>query len=119
MIRAGPERQEVVQAERELVPRMRINSLEQPEHSPQVHGQDMQILGDGAPQDRRPHRPESEDHDLDRRRVLRRQPERRGVLVVDLVDVLVQGTPVQRAVRPVVPGVLEDEEDGDLVRHGP
>ena len=39
--------------------------------------------------------------------------------MVDLVDVLVQRTPVHGAVHPVVPGVLKDEEDCDLVGHGP
>lgn len=36
---------------------------------------------------------------------------------MDFMDVLVQRAPVQRAMHPVVPGILEDEEDGDLVSH--
>ena len=36
--------------------------------------------------------------------------------MVDLVDGAVEGTPVHGAVRPVVPGVFDDEEDGDV--HG-
>ncbi len=38
--------------------------------------------------------------------------------MVDLVDVLVKRTPMKGAVGPVVPGVFEHEEDGDLVGHG-
>lgn len=38
--------------------------------------------------------------------------------MVDLVDALVQGTPVEGSMAPIVPGVFEDEEDGDLVCHG-
>jgi hypothetical protein len=38
-------------------------------------------------------------------------------LVVDLVYGLVEGAPVEGAVSPVVPCVLEDEEDCDLVGH--
>jgi hypothetical protein len=37
--------------------------------------------------------------------------------VVQLVDVLVERTPVQSAVRPVVEHVLKHEEEGDLRRH--
>ncbi len=37
--------------------------------------------------------------------------------MVDLVDVLVQRAPVQRSMRPVVPCVLDNKEDGELVGH--
>jgi hypothetical protein len=37
---------------------------------------------------------------------------------VDLVDVLVQRTPVHGAVHPVVPCVFKNKEDCDLVGHG-
>ena len=37
--------------------------------------------------------------------------------MVEFVDLLVQGWGVQGAVEPVMPGVFEDEEDGDLVGH--
>lgn len=39
--------------------------------------------------------------------------------MVHLVDGLVQGRPVGAAVHPVVPSVLEDEEDCNLVGHLP
>ena len=39
--------------------------------------------------------------------------------MVQFVDLLVQIWRVQCAVEPVVPGILEDEEDGDLVQHFP
>ena len=38
--------------------------------------------------------------------------------MVNLVNVLVQRAPVHGTVGPVVPGVLENEEDRDLVGHG-
>lgn len=38
--------------------------------------------------------------------------------MVDLVDALVQGTPVECSMTPIVPGVFEDEEDCDLVCYG-
>jgi hypothetical protein len=51
-------------------------------------------------------------------RILRRKPKRRTILVMDLVDVLVQGAPVQQPVGPVMERVLHDEEDRDLPGHG-
>ena len=38
--------------------------------------------------------------------------------MMDFVDVLVEWTPMQRSVSPVVPCILEDEEDSDLVKNG-
>lgn len=37
--------------------------------------------------------------------------------MVDLVDVFIEGTPVKGAVGPVVPGIFENKEYGDLVGH--
>lgn len=37
---------------------------------------------------------------------------------MDLVDHLVQFRSVQRPVRPIVPRIFHDEEDGDLIGHG-
>lgn len=118
MISACPERQEMVQRPRELVSRVRIDSLEEPQHDPYVHGQDVQILGDGAPDDRAANCAEAEEKHLDRASVFGGQAKRRRVLVVDLVDHLVEARGVQGAVQPVVPCVFHDEEDGDLVGHG-
>ena len=47
-------------------------------------------------------------------RVLSRKPERRRILVVDLVDVLVERTPVQRLVHEEVEEILEHKEERDL-----
>ena len=38
-------------------------------------------------------------------------------MVVDFVDVLVERTPVEGAMGPIVPGVFQDEEDCYLVGH--
>jgi len=37
--------------------------------------------------------------------------------MVNLVHILVQRPPVESAVEPVVPSILHDEEDDDLVSH--
>nr|POF13196.1 hypothetical protein CFP56_10344 [Quercus suber] len=89
VIGAGPEGQEMVQTPRELVARMRVNGLEETQDDPDVHSQDVEVLGEGGPYDGATNGAGTEDHDFDRGCVFRREPERRGVLVVDLVDVLV------------------------------
>jgi hypothetical protein len=119
VLRASPERQEMVQRPREFVAGMRINGLEKSEQDPDVHGQDVQVLGDSAPDDRCADCAQSKHHDFDWRGVFCGKTKWSRVLVVDFVDVLVQWTPVHCAMRPVVPCVLEDEEDRDLVCYGP
>lgn len=115
---AGPEGQHVVQTPGELVAAVRVDGLEQAEDDPCVHGQDVQVLGDGAVQNGRADSSQSEDEDFDGRGVFSGHAEGRRVVVVDLVDVLVEvREDVHGAVRPVVPRVFEDEKDCNLVGH--
>lgn len=60
---------------------------------------------------------EAEHHNLDRRSVFGGEAEGRRILMVDLVDILVKRTPMHRAMHPVVPGILQHEEDRYLVGH--
>lgn len=116
---ASPEGQEMVETPWELVTAVRINGLEDTEDDPNIHCQDVEILGDSAPQDWDTDATETEDHDLNGRGVLGSQTERSRVLVVDFVDVLVEeGASMHQAMRPVVPCILEHEEDGYLVGYG-
>jgi hypothetical protein len=118
VLSASPEGKEVVQAPGELVAAVRINGLEHAEDNPCVHGENVEILGDGTPEDRASDGSETQDHDFDRGGVLSGEAKGSRVLVVDLVDVLVEeGACVHEAVSPVVPGIFHDEEDGNLVRH--
>jgi hypothetical protein len=118
VLSSGPERQEVVQAPGELVAAVGIDGLGQTEHNPDVHGKDVKVLGDGAPNDGDTDRTETQDHDLNRRSVFSGETEGSRVLVMDLVDVLVQERAcVHSTVHPIVPCIFEDEEDGDLVCH--
>ena len=119
MFRARPERQKMVQAPRQLVTRMGIDRLEQPQRDPNVHGQDMKVLGDSAINDGGEHGTEAQAHHFDRAGVFSGEAEGSGVLVVDFVDVFVEPGCVEAAVRPVVPCVLHDEENGYLVGHLP
>lgn len=119
VVSTGPKRQEMVQGPGKLVAGMRIDGLEQPRHDPEIHGQDVQIACEGAPEDGAADGAEAEHQDFDRGGVFCGESKGRGVLVVDFVDVFVEEGPgVHGAVRPVVPCVFHDEEDGDLQRYG-
>lgn len=113
-----PEWQEVVQAPREFVTRVRVNGLGKTEHDPHVHGQDVQVLGNGAPEDWRDNGAQAKDHYLEWRSIFSGETKGSRILVVDFVDVLVKRTPVQCAVRPVVPSIFKNKENGNLVGHG-
>lgn len=78
----------------------------------------MQIPRNSTIQNRAPHRPEPQNKHLRRMRVLRSKSERRTILMMNLVNILVQRSPVQKAVSPVVECIFHDEEDGDLPGHG-
>lgn len=73
---ASPKWQEVVQTPGKLVAAVRIDGLEQAERNPSVHGQDVEILGNGAPQDGDTDCSEAQNHDLDRGSVFSSQAER-------------------------------------------
>ena len=77
---------------------MRIDGLEEAERDPDVDGEDVQVVRKVAVQDRPEDRTRAQDEDLRRVRVLGAQPERRGVLVVHLVDVLVEDAFVEERV---------------------
>lgn len=119
MVGAGPEWEEMMEAPRELVAAMRVDCLEQAQHNPDIHREDMQISSHSAPKNRAADSPKAQDHHLNRGGIFGSHAEGSRILVVDLVNGLVQGTPVEGTVRPVMPGVFQDEEDGNLVGHFP
>ena len=94
VVSASPEWQEVSQAVRKVVAAVRIDGLEEAEDDPDVHREDVQILADGAPQDGCTYCAHTEDHDFNWRGVLSSHAKRRRVLMVDLVDILVQWSPM-------------------------
>lgn len=53
VIRAGPDGEEMMQTPGEVIAAMRIDGLEQTHGDPDVHSEDVQIAGDGAPEDGR------------------------------------------------------------------
>jgi len=103
VVSAGPEWKEVVQAPREFVTGVSVDGLGKSEDNPDVHGENVEVLSDAAPDDWCTDCTESKNHDFNWRSVLGGQTERSRVLVVDLVDHLVERAPVESAVHPVVP----------------
>ena len=101
----------------EFVTTVSIDSLEQAEDNPDVHGEDVEISSNENPEDWHTDCAGSEDHHLDWRSVFSSETEWRRVLMVDLVDVLVERTPVHGAMSPVMPGILQHKEDGNLESH--
>ena len=98
---------------------MRINGLEQPQHNPDVHRQDMQIFCDRREDDRYANRPECQNHDFNGTRVLGGQSKWRRVLMMQLVNLFVECWCVQCTVKPIMPTILQHEEDGNLPGHLP
>lgn len=97
---------------------MRVYGLEESEDDPSVHCDEMQILGDGTIQNWRADSTHSQNHDFEWMRVLSRETKWCRVFVVQFVNVLVERTVVQTAMSPIVEGILHDEEQRNLTRHG-
>ena len=66
VVRARPERNPVVQANGEVVARVGVNSLEQTQGHPNVHGKDMQVFGEGAQKERSTDGAQTQDQHLQR-----------------------------------------------------
>lgn len=117
VIRTRPERNPVVQTDGEVVARVGVHSLEQTQDHPNVHGKDMQVFGEGAEKEGSTDGAHTQDQHLQRVCVLCRETERRDILVVQFMNVLVEGTEVHGTVGPVVECVFEHEKEGNLPDH--
>ena len=118
VLSAGPEWQELVQGPWEVVAGVGVDSLEQSQDDPQTQCEEVQLTGVHDVEDWHTDGTETEGHGLSWVGVLGRETEWSGVSVVLLVDVLVEDSVVEESVGPVVPHVLEDEEQADLEGHG-
>lgn len=115
VVSSGPKWEEVVKRPWELVSGVSIDGLEEAEDDPDVHGYDVKVPSGSNPKDWDTDGSETKGHDLNWGGKLSGNTEWGGVLVMELVDTTVERSPVESAVEPVMPGILEDEEDGDLV----
>lgn len=119
VVGTGPEGEEVPQAPREVVTAVGIDGLDETEENPRVHGEEVEVVGEVDPDGGRADGAETENHDFDGRRVLGGETEGSRVVVVELVDGLIERAVVKRPMGEIVPGILHDEEDADLVGHLP
>lgn len=119
VLSTAPEGKEVAQAEGEVIAGMGVDGLEETEDNPDIHGGEMEVLGDGNPEDGGSYSTNTEEHNLNGRGVLGSETKGRAVRVVNLVDGLVERAVVKRTVVPIVPGILHDEEDADVKGHLP
>ena len=95
VISTGPEGKDVLERPREIVSAVSINSLEETEDDPDVHGEDVEVAGAKDVEDRTSDRPSTEDEDFSWMGVLGGKAEGSRVFMVDFVDVFVHGTPVE------------------------
>ena len=119
VVSARPEWQEMMETPRELVAAVSVDSLEQPQYNPNVHGENVEVTGYCTPEDRAANSTETENHNFDRRSIFSCHAKGGRILVVDLVNSLVKGTPMKCSVREVVPCILKHKEDCNLVGHCP
>ena len=77
---------------------MGIDSLEETESNPDVDGEDMQVTAEHSVEDRPEDGTGTQDEDLSGVSILGSKTEGSRILVVDLVDVLVQRSPVKSLV---------------------
>lgn len=98
VVSTSPERKEVVKAPWELVATVGINGLEETQHDPNVHCQDMQVTGERTPHNWTPDSTESKDHNFNWRSIFSSQAKGSGILVVNFVDGFVKGAPVESTV---------------------
>lgn len=118
VVSTSPDRKEVVKTDRELVAGVRVDGLDKTQRDPHHDRQKVHVCAEIRQQKRRANRASASERDLERVGVLGGHAERRGILVVLLVETLVHELRVQNAVTEVVPGVLDEEQNGELPANG-
>lgn len=78
----------------------------------------MEVVRYGAEKDRGPNCSKSEDEDFRWMGVFCSKTEWSGILMVDFMDVFVEGTPMQTSMGPIMECIFHDKEDCDLPCHG-
>ena len=95
-----------------------VDGLEKPQGDPDVHSDDVEVLRKEAIHERAEEGTGTKDEHFSRVSILCCEAERRRVLVVNFVNVLVQETRVEGSVRTPMEEVFKEEEKEDLGRHG-
>ena len=74
---------------------MSIDSLEEPKDDPDVHGENVEFPSTEDVENRTSDRSSTEDENFSWVSILSGKPERSRILVVNFVNILVHGTPVE------------------------
>ena len=90
-----PEGEDVLEGPWKIVSAVSIDSLEETENDPDVHGEDVEVPGTKDVKNRTGDRSSTENEDLSRMSVLSSKAEGSRVFVVNFVNVLIHGTPVE------------------------
>ena len=97
VVGSGPEGKEVVQTPRELIAGVSIDGLKQTENDPDIHGDNVQILGNGTEHNGNADASESKNHGFQGRCIFGSQAEGGAVLVMQLVNHLVEARSMKGA----------------------
>lgn len=98
VVSTGPEGEYVLERPREIVSAVSIDGLEETKNDPDVHGEDVKVSGAKHVKDWASDRPSAENEDLSRMGVLSGKAKGSRVFVVNFVDMLIHGTPVEKLV---------------------
>lgn len=90
VIGPAPERNDVLQRPREIVPAVRVDGLEETEGDPDVDAEDVQVGTEETVEQGTADGARAQDEDFEWVGVFRGEAERRGVFVVHLMNVLVE-----------------------------
>ena len=95
VISTGPEGKDMLERPGEIVSAVSIDGLEETKDDPDVHSEDVEVASAKDVENRTSDRPSTEDEDFSWMGVLSSKAEGSRVLVMNFVDVLVHGTPVE------------------------
>jgi hypothetical protein len=95
VVSTGPEGEDVLERPGEIVSAVSIDGLEETKNDPDVHGEDVEVSSAEDVKNRTSYRSGTEDEDLSGVGVLGSQAEGSRVFVVNFVNMLVHGTPVE------------------------
>lgn len=98
MFSPTPKRENIMQTPREIIPRMRVHRLMQPQTHPYIHRNNMQILRQITVEEGTADGSGAEDEDLERVGEFGGEAEGGAVAVMELVDFSVEGAVVQSLV---------------------
>lgn len=95
VISTGPEGEDMLERPREVVSAVSIDGLEETKDDPDVHGEYVEVTSAKDVENRASDRPSTENEDFGWMGVLSSKAEGSRIFVVNFMDVLVHGTPME------------------------